>query len=189
MIGADVPVSSGGLRVFPGGRDRRTDLRRQALSRDFGFVFGVSWYEAPEEISVSSAMRLQNLLSGRRRAKQDAKSGCPKKGRGRAANGSSDTGAASEATPELVSQDRKRVQRVSAQRTRVTNTGISFARRRGAWQQCRALSCWGPRASCRAVRFPLGRPEIQAIIRPSNRRGAASPRPKGPKSISRVEHH
>jgi hypothetical protein len=48
-------------------------------------IFGASREEAPEEVFVSCAMRLQNLPSGRRRAKQDAMSGCPKKGRRRGA--------------------------------------------------------------------------------------------------------
>jgi hypothetical protein len=41
------------------------------------------------------------------------------------------------ATPELVSQDRERVGRAKASINQVTNTGISFARRSGGWQQCR----------------------------------------------------
>jgi hypothetical protein len=42
-----------------------------------------------------------------------------------------------EATPELVSQDRERVGRAKASINQVTNTGRSFARRSGGWQQCR----------------------------------------------------
>jgi hypothetical protein len=56
------------------------------------------------------------------------------------ADWSSDRTAVSEATPELVRQDRKRDQRASALRSKVTNTGRSFARRRGGWQQCRPLT-------------------------------------------------
>jgi len=51
--------------------------------------------------------------------------------------GSSSEGAVrSEATPELVSQDRERVGAFGIS-DQVTNTGISFARRSGGWQQCR----------------------------------------------------
>jgi len=42
-----------------------------------------------------------------------------------------------EATPELVSQDRERVGKPQGSIDQVTNTGISFARRSGGWQQCR----------------------------------------------------
>jgi hypothetical protein len=52
--------------------------------------------------------------------------------------GSSQEGIAGwKATPELVSQDRERVGRPQGQSTKPKNTGRSFARRSGGWQQCR----------------------------------------------------
>jgi hypothetical protein len=52
--------------------------------------------------------------------------------------GSSEEGVARwEATPELVSQDRERVGKAKASINQVTNTGRSYARRSGGWQQCR----------------------------------------------------
>ena len=62
--------------------------------------------------------------------------------------GSSQEGTARwEATPELVSQDRERVDGAKASINQVTNTGRSFARRSGGWQQCRPPFLLG---QCRA---------------------------------------
>ena len=63
VIGAEVPVSPEGRKRQEGrGRDRRTDLRRQAIERNFRVLFGASREEAPEEWIYSSATRLPNLL-------------------------------------------------------------------------------------------------------------------------------
>ena len=42
--------------------DRRTDLRRQAIGKNFRVLLGASREEAPEEWIYSSATRLPNLL-------------------------------------------------------------------------------------------------------------------------------
>jgi hypothetical protein len=62
------------------------------------------------------------------------------------------------ATPELVRQDRGRVFGPSGSWIKVTNTGRSFARRSGAWQQCRAPFLFGLEA-------PVGRhfPEVSPL--------------------------
>ena len=59
------------------------------------------------------------------------------------------------ATPELVRQDRGRVFGPSGSWIKVANTDKSFARRSGAWQQCRAPFLFGLEA-------PVGRhfPEV-----------------------------
>jgi hypothetical protein len=63
----------------------------------------------------------------------------PREAQSSRGQGSSSEGAVGwKATPELVSQDRERVRLgLRAQVDQVTNTGISFARRSGGWQQCR----------------------------------------------------
>ena len=48
-----------------------------------------------------------------------------------------------ETTPELVRQDRGRIFEPSGSWIKVANTGRSFARRSGAWQQCRAPFLFG----------------------------------------------
>ena len=67
------------------------------------------------------------------------KSGRPKKGRRTSVTRKSSglRWCRWEATPELVSQDRERVGWPKGCISQVTNTGISFARRSGGWQQCR----------------------------------------------------
>ena len=84
VIGADVPVSTA-RRPSRGNPARRKGPKNRSPPAGnvdhLRAIFGASREEAPEEVFVSCAMRHQNLLSGRRRAKQDATSGCPKKGR------------------------------------------------------------------------------------------------------------
>jgi len=79
--------------------------------------------------------------------------------------GSSQEGAARwKATPELVSQDRERVGRPKGSINQVTNTGRSFARRSGGWQQCRPPFLFGvvpigafePARSPRVLRYLEG---------------------------------
>ncbi len=88
VIGADVPVSKTGAPLGGNPTRRKGQKNRSPPAGNVDLlraIFGASREEAPEEVSVSCAMRHQNLPSGRRRAKQDAMSGCPKKGRRRGA--------------------------------------------------------------------------------------------------------
>ena len=97
--------------------------------------------EAPEEVFVSCAMRHQGIPSGMRRAKQDAMSGCPKKGRRRGQRINLRIGLAVQGSGSL-SWCARIEERLAFGLNKLTNTGRSFARRRGAWQQCRALTFW-----------------------------------------------
>src|SRR3954462_8531531 len=73
VIGADVPVSPESRQRQEGrGRDRRTDLRRQAIERDFRVDLGASREEAPEEMiflscdAAPGVLRNQGEQSGTR---------------------------------------------------------------------------------------------------------------------------
>jgi len=63
-----------------GGRDRRTDLRRPAMSTTFGWSSGPAGKRRRKR-HLSLARCGTKAFLGMRRAKQDAMSGCPKKGR------------------------------------------------------------------------------------------------------------
>jgi hypothetical protein len=84
VIGADVPVSKTGAPLGGNPMRRKGQKNRSPPAGNvdrFRVIFGASREEAPEEAFVSCAMRHQSIPSGMRRAKQDATSGCPKKGR------------------------------------------------------------------------------------------------------------
>jgi len=167
VIGTAVPASLKGPQGQDGAAgDQRSDLRRPAMPRLFGAEAGPAGKRRRKSRSSSSATRLRDGLrivgkqSGTR--EWSTQEGPRKVGRfsprasvqGRPDGskdqrtlgprslvdrfGSSHEGAVrSEATPELVSQDRERIGGPSGFSDQVTNTGISFARRSGGWQQCR----------------------------------------------------
>jgi hypothetical protein len=64
VIGTEVPASPEGpeTELKEAAGDRRTDLRRQAIGKNFRVLLGASREEAPEEWIYSSATRLPNLL-------------------------------------------------------------------------------------------------------------------------------
>ena len=89
-----------------GGRDRRTDLRRPAMSTIFGWSSGPAGKRRRKRY-LSLARCGTKAFLGMRRAKQDAMSGCPKQGRRRRQR--TVFGLArglKKRTPELVRQDR-----------------------------------------------------------------------------------
>ena len=151
VIGTDVPVSFGGA-TQRGGRDRSSDLRRPAWN-EAPLRFRASRYEAPEEASVSCAMRLQTLSSERRRAQQDAGGVVPRRAVEAAVNlcrGCKSRGLGSrpgKRKPERVRQDRRAV---GLRVDKPANTGRSFARRKGGLAAMPAPFLLGPRRN----RFP-----------------------------------
>ena len=86
----------------------------------------------------------------------------------------------SEATPELVSQDRERVGRPQGFIFQVTNTGRSFARRSGGWQQCRPPFLLG----ARRCRLGLRRPShLAPPVRQPLRRAPGTAPPAGSSAL------
>jgi hypothetical protein len=64
-----------------------------------------------------------------------------------------------EATPELVSQDREAGSTLFREREpRLANTGRSFARRSGGWQQCRPPFLFGQVSEQRPAALNGGQP-------------------------------
>ena len=147
---AEAPISAGrqcervlrnSLRGQPGrGAGRDVFLQRDAARTIFGSgkqsgTRQRSSQEGPRNIgrllrgtSVPTVAGTNGKEAGRLRRRT-----------GPGSQGSSSEGAVRwEATPELVSQDREAgPQPFRGARSRLANTGISFARRSGGWQQCR----------------------------------------------------
>ena len=99
MIGTEVPASPERRQRREGrGRDGRSDLHRQAMRRSFGFEL-----DQPEEAPEEPFCLARNAASlGSRRRESGLVQEGPQKGRTRLRIGIT----ISEATPELVSQDR-----------------------------------------------------------------------------------
>ena len=147
---AEAPISAGrqcerilrkSLRGQPGRGAGRVDLLLRDAART---VFGSGKQSGTQQGSTQEGPRnIGRLLRGisvPTEAGLDGKeAGRLRQRAGPGSQGSTSVGAVRwEATPELVSQDREAgPQPFRGARSRLANTGISFARRSGGWQRCR----------------------------------------------------
>ena len=181
VIGTAVPASP----IAGNGRRARQVAKgpisagRQCRS-SFGSGSGASREEAPEESIFCRATRLRHFL-GSVVSEAGRESGRPKKGRGTSVERKSSGLHRDrwEATPELVSQDRKRVPW-----DQVTNTGRSFARRSGGWQRCRPPFLFG--AMDARLRPQLARklPNTGKLT-PRRRAGPCGKRPRAARRVEK----
>lgn len=187
VIGAEVPVSperpATATRARKGQKNRSPPA---GMGRTFGFYSGQPGRGAGRD-DLPVARRGSRISSWDLVSEAGRERDYPKKGRGtsnglerglrfsiwpdverqanlREAQSSRSQGFSSEravrwkATPELVSQDREAgCQTFRGAGPGRPNTGISFARRSGGWQQCRPPFLFG------ALRVPFGTSPVEAI--------------------------
>ena len=130
-----------------GGRDRRTDLRRPAMSGAFGQTTGPAGKKRRKRyrsLARCGSKPFPRGGGGQSRTLERVPQEGPQTGGGGPVFGMQilEIGLAvpNKRKPELVRQDRGAV---GLRAYKLTNTGRSFARRRGGWQQCRPLTLWG----------------------------------------------
>jgi hypothetical protein len=142
VIGADGPVSGSGV-TRQGGGARRSDLRRQAMTRSFGFKSGPAGKRRRKRQRPLARCGTKIFLRGDGGHSRTQRAIVPR----RAADGQRtvprDWSAVSEASPELVSQDRKRDATGFGPADPRLRTPVqpSLGAGRG-WQQCRPLYLW-----------------------------------------------
>jgi hypothetical protein len=144
VIGADVPVSKTGAPLGGNPMRRKGQKNRSPPAGNVDLlrvVFGASREEAPEEVSASRAMRHQSIprdAAGKAGRDERMPQEGPLKGPRDQPSGTESRSFRS----GRLSWCARIEERLGLRPDKLTNTGRSFARRRGAWQQCRALTFW-----------------------------------------------
>ena len=173
VIGTEVPASPEGRQRQEGAAgDRRTDLRRQALGRTFGFLSEPVGKRRRKSRSSSSATRSESISV--RKGKAGRKSGRPKKGRGTSGGfgpdfRSSDRG--SGARP-----GRSKDQRAFGRRSRVDGPGSSQEGAAG-WKATPELVSQDREAGSNPSRGETKASEHRQILRSAQWGLAAMPAP------------